>query len=232
MLTGLIVAADDNHNTATIPFLPIDFEKAYTLNEPTFLCNGFPFNSPEGQKWIATRLDKSNITSLLEGVQPFLQTQPQLPKNPDSSLALSLRLSQSHVPDEAFVRRCLAFYRSTSLFLAFPVVDPLLFEETITEVYSSRASAGICTTRAKTCVLTFLCFQALFRSTRDSEEIHIEHEDLFLELRRSVWLDCQDVTLESLEVFVMMVGSLSSTSCSLSILDNLQIGKISTLMST
>lgn len=47
------------------------------------------------------------------------------------------------MPDEAFVRRCLALYRSKSLFLAFPVIDPLLFEETITEAYSSRASEGI-----------------------------------------------------------------------------------------
>lgn len=162
---------------------------------------------------MAIHMERNDSATSLKELGSFLQTQPRCS---DSTELPSPRLREVGLPEEDLVRNRLALCSSQSPFIAIPVVDPILFQTTISEAYSTECFASTSTERAKKCVLAFLCFFSLLGLTQDlegsgdSEEPYETWDDLFDNLRSSVWLNCHDVSLESLQALVMMVCSLHS----------------------
>jgi hypothetical protein len=78
----------------------------------------------------------------------------------------------STLPDKALVEHLLSFYSETYVFMAFPLVDPVLFRHTLDAAYSNNSTACRYTELdrviSKACVLAFVAFISLWQTERST----------------------------------------------------------------
>ncbi|RAH55214.1 C6 transcription factor [Aspergillus piperis CBS 112811] len=125
------------------------------------LFTGIPLLLPEGKQWVQSRTGQNiALSKLVSSNKPPWERQRALTSNalvmnphPESAFDLPDR----NVIDTYFRLFCMSFVRRI-----FPVVDPVLFKETIENAYQqprTRLSYGKASTKA--CVLAFAAFTSL-----------------------------------------------------------------------
>ncbi|ORY72148.1 uncharacterized protein BCR38DRAFT_331904 [Pseudomassariella vexata] len=125
--------------------------------------NGIPFFSTDGQEWIKTRTGTSPAFSTLCALGPPWQNQQHVQQALLSS-ASSLELPDRHIVDEYF-----AVFRSSPFRLVFPVVDIVLFRDTIELAYEPcEGHLSAEPIIAKACVFSFLAIMTLLEATAES----------------------------------------------------------------
>ncbi|KAI1497599.1 fungal-specific transcription factor domain-containing protein [Biscogniauxia marginata] len=134
----------------------------YHLGE---LCsfNGMPLFSPNGQKWIQARAGESPAFPKLTGPPWENKSVQEAFLHPVSNLELPPR----KVTDEYFL-----MYSDRGLEFVFPVIDTVIFKETIDTAYEPwEISTSVKVAGAKACVLSFLSFVSLMEGTLESTPI-------------------------------------------------------------
>ena len=125
------------------------------------LFTGIPLLLPEGKQWVQSRTGQNiSLSKLVTSNKPPWERQRALASNalvmnphPESAFELPDRT----LIDTYFILFCISFVRRI-----FPVVDPVLFKETIENAYQqprTRLPYGKVSTRA--CVLAFAAFISL-----------------------------------------------------------------------
>jgi hypothetical protein len=145
------------------PFTPSSRSTSGTLGQIHYggqhlgeidLENGFPRFSRKGRDWIFSKTGES-ISFQVPGAMPTTKASncpPESPSLPCRETTLSI----------------LDAYLGSTFKLVFPLIDDLLFAETVTLAYSSPdGPATIEHLISKCCVLAFLSMTDLFRTTAD-----------------------------------------------------------------
>lgn len=122
------------------------------------LLTGTPFLFPEGQEWIKARTGQAvSIDKLSPARAPWEKERGQS----FNTLLMNMNsLSPFELPDLGTVRVYIeAYKRSKVMRRIFPVIDPVLFEETVSTAYrQSISSFTYGQASARVCVIAFLTF--------------------------------------------------------------------------
>jgi hypothetical protein len=122
------------------------------------LLTGTPFLFPEGQEWIKARTGQTvSIDKLSPARAPWEKERGQT----FNSLLMNMNsLNPFELPDLGVVRVHIeAYKRSKVMRRIFPVIDPELFEETVSTAYKqSISSFTYGQASARVCVIAFLTF--------------------------------------------------------------------------
>ncbi|KAJ5758508.1 transcriptional regulator family: Fungal Specific TF [Penicillium odoratum] len=121
---------------------------------------GIPYLLPEGQKWIESRTGQTVSSEKFSPARaPWEKERGQI----SNTIMMNLRNDNLfELPDRRSVEVYFdAYKRSTVMRRLFPVVDPELFAETISEAYRQpRSSFGFGQASARACVIAFAAFSA------------------------------------------------------------------------
>ncbi|KAF9875054.1 C6 transcription factor [Colletotrichum karsti] len=132
--------------------------------------NGVPFFSTDGQEWIRSRAGEDASIQTLFALGPLWQTQHPVP-------ILLNGFPQSgpggELPDRATVQEYLALFSASHFALSFPVIDHVLFQETIDVAYQPyEGSPSLEVVTAKAQVFAFFAVVSLFQEDwKSSPEI-------------------------------------------------------------
>ncbi|OLN96419.1 putative transcriptional regulatory protein C530.05-like protein 1 [Colletotrichum chlorophyti] len=122
--------------------------------------NGIPFFSADGQDWIRSRAGEDASFHTLFGMGPLWQTQhpaPILLGNSQVNLGGDL-------PDRSVVHEFLELFRASHFGLSFPLIDYVLFLETIETAYQPTPDAlSLEIVTARACVFAFFAIVSVFR---------------------------------------------------------------------
>ncbi|KAI1491413.1 fungal-specific transcription factor domain-containing protein [Biscogniauxia mediterranea] len=143
------------------PFGSLHFA-GYHLGE---VCsyNGMPLFSPNGQRWIQARTGDVPAFPKLTGA-PW--------ENKSIQEAFLHPVSNLELPDRKVTEEYFSMFCTRGLQFVFPVVDPVLFKDTIDDAYEPwEISPSIKIASAKACVLSFLSFVSLMEGTLESAPI-------------------------------------------------------------
>ncbi|KAE8347384.1 hypothetical protein BDV24DRAFT_157676 [Aspergillus arachidicola] len=172
-------------------------------SEAVYLFNGFPFLAPEGRNWLLSHIDRENFPFSVSQWKPFQRTRSD--EAPCASVESPYQLHRDVcLPPLLTVRQYIASYFSHGLCLALPVIDPSRFETTVSKAYATGRVTNTAELQAKICVLSFLCLQSLFQSSSDAKDLVIDGECISATVKSLISIVCQDMTLESLQICVMM----------------------------
>ncbi|GKZ23931.1 hypothetical protein AbraCBS73388_010536 [Aspergillus brasiliensis] len=186
------------------------------------LFTGIPLLLPEGKKWVQSRTGQNiALSKLVSSNKPPWERQRALTSNalamnphPESAFELPDRA----VIDAYFRLFCLSFVRRI-----FPVVDPVLFKETIETVYQQpRTRLPYGKVSHKACVLAFAAFISLVPPPEFEHEVRkltpLNSEAYFTRAQCLVPQVLQEsASVEGLQVISMMAifelvtGNLQST---------------------
>jgi hypothetical protein len=122
------------------------------------LLTGTPFLFPEGQEWIKARTGQPvSIDKLCPERAPWEKERGQ---SLNTLLMNMNSLNPFELPDLGTVRVYIeAYKRSKPMRRIFPVIDPVLFEETVSTAYrQSISSLTYGQASARVCVIAFLTF--------------------------------------------------------------------------
>ncbi|KAK1572870.1 fungal-specific transcription factor domain-containing protein [Colletotrichum navitas] len=123
--------------------------------------NGIPFFSQDGQDWIRSRAGEDASFQALFAMGPLWQTQHSVP----IFLDFPQQNSGGGLPDRTVVEEFLAHFRTSHFFLTFPLIDHVLFLDTIDLAYHPPQGAStLQVVTAKACVFAFLAIVSLFQS--------------------------------------------------------------------
>ncbi|OHE99408.1 fungal specific transcription factor [Colletotrichum orchidophilum] len=127
--------------------------------------NGIPFFSVDGQEWIRSRAGEDASFQTLFGMGPLWQTQHPVPIVIDFLEGSS----SGELPDRTVVEEYLALFRASQFGLSFPVIDFVLFGETIELAYQPvHSKATLEAVTAKACVFAFFAVVSLFQGEWNS----------------------------------------------------------------
>jgi hypothetical protein len=131
------------------------------------LLTGTPFLFPEGQEWIKARTGQAvSIEKLSPARAPWEKERGQS----FNTLLMNMNsLNPFDLPDLGTVRVYLeAYKRSKVMRRIFPVIDPILFEETVRTAYrQSISSFTYGQASARVCVIAFLTFASRLPPVND-----------------------------------------------------------------
>ena len=123
------------------------------------LITGIPFLLPEGQQWVESRTGQSIAFDKLSPARPPWEKQRAVNSG---ALLMSLQTQNPfELPSQSVVEIYLDMYRGALMRIIFPILDPVLFRETIKAAYqpqSSNRSYRPASTRA--CIFAFTAFAA------------------------------------------------------------------------
>ncbi|KAH7632541.1 hypothetical protein B0T09DRAFT_75845 [Sordaria sp. MPI-SDFR-AT-0083] len=133
--------------------------------------NGIPFFSEDGQAWIRSRTGQEASFPAIWGDVPPWQTRPSL----DSVFLCKVAqqpVGQLELPERKVVEQYVSFFIASEFRLAFPLVDPVLFNETLDVAYGHDGEHGEMNglsfeqITAKACVFAFLSVISLLEAER------------------------------------------------------------------
>lgn len=156
--------------------------------------NGLPFFSECGKAWIRSCTgENAQFPALPRDLFLDVQVQPD-----DSDLSL---------PDIEVVEDYLRFFRGAHLKLEFPVVDSVMFQDTIRIAYGlvPDLAPHECML-AKACVFAFLSVLSLFEGERRQPSLRVDGDACALKARRLLSASAQDLGLTTLQTALMLVG--------------------------
>lgn len=174
------------------------------LGKLSFLT-GVPFLLPEGQAWIQARTGQAIAHDKLSPMHP-----PWEKERAQSNKRLLMSLTNEDLlglPDWRTVRLYLdAFTTTSAMRRIFPVIDPDLFEETISIAYQqSTSNSRQLSSRA--CVTAFLAFVCrLAPINRITQNSPVDHELLAYKTQFLIAHILQEpATLDALQAITMLV---------------------------
>ncbi|OJJ43950.1 hypothetical protein ASPZODRAFT_135352 [Penicilliopsis zonata CBS 506.65] len=169
------------------------------------LITGIPFFLPEGQQWVQSRTGQSTAFANLSAVQ--------FPWGKQRSLGVNMLLQEMkapdpfELPDKSLVTDYFRLYSSSQMRVIFPVVDRVLFAQTIETAYSS----GLERPGLRASIFAFLAFASVVcdedpclkdlypqRPALDSEPYAIKAQWLVPFILQ------EGTTLDGLQTFVML----------------------------
>lgn len=130
--------------------------------------NGIPFFSEDGQAWIRSRTGQDASFPAIWGDVPPWQTRPSV----DSAFLTRVAqqpIGQLDPPDRKVVEQYFSFFCSSEFRRAFPLVDPVLFRQTLDLAYGQNGeNDGFSFEKitAKACVFAFLSVISLLEEER------------------------------------------------------------------
>jgi hypothetical protein len=128
--------------------------------------NCMPFFSEEGYNWIRARTGEEPLFTNLRIQQERWQDEAQ--RNPPSSIVPSA--SDTVLPDRALVEALASKYCTSHAYAVFPVIDPVLFQKTIEQVYEPTPSHSRVTIEAaRTSIIAFIALVSIFSVEFDME---------------------------------------------------------------
>lgn len=172
--------------------------------------NGIPIFSDNGKELIRSRTGQEAVfpSLLLNGPRGHD------PRRLHQSVFSGFRLgAMQHpvvdfsLPDRQVVNEYLHFFRTSFFKLEFPVVDPLLFHETVDIAYQSfegpEPPEAVC---AKACVFAFLSVISLLGNDRQTTFSPVDGDTFGTKTEYFLPLLLQDVNLTVLQTVLMLVG--------------------------
>lgn len=171
--------------------------------------NGIPFFSADGQEWIRSRAGEDASFQTLFGMGPLWQTQHPVPifiDFPEGN-------ASGELPDRTVVEEYLALFRASQFGLSFPVIDFVLFQETIELAYEqSDGSPSLESVTAKACVFAFFAVVSLFQGEWNSTP-EIDGEACAGAAQRLVAVILQGTNITALETVFMLVSTIFRRNC-------------------
>ncbi|EAA29292.2 hypothetical protein GE21DRAFT_6931 [Neurospora crassa] len=172
--------------------------------------NGIPFFSEDGQAWIRSRTGQQASFPAIWGDIPPWQTRPSA----DSGLLCKVAekpIEQIELPDRKIVEQYLSFFISSEFRLAFPLVDPVLFKQTLDLAYAhgqgDRNGLGFEQITAKACVFAFLSVLSLLeveRTQRYPDIPNIDTDMMAAKAQMLLPLTIQALDITSLQASFML----------------------------
>ena len=128
-----------------------------------------------------------------------------------NSVSRDVQLLQDTVklPDRETTEELALRYSSHILSLVFPIIDKVLFEETINLAYQQGSFQPTGHASAKACIYAFLAFVSIFNIHSGSGTgLPLNSEAYALKAQSLTPQVLQDITTESLQTAVMLVSNL------------------------
>lgn len=121
------------------------------------LITGIPFLLPEGQRWVESRTDQSIAFDKLSPARPPWEKQRALNS---SALLMSLQTQDPfELPSQTVTEIYFELYRCALMRIIFPVLDFIMFRDTIKVAYSPQGTGrSYRPASAKACIFAFLAF--------------------------------------------------------------------------
>ncbi|KXH45085.1 fungal specific transcription factor domain-containing protein [Colletotrichum simmondsii] len=146
---SIISLEGSSSSSSAPPVCGLRFARYY-LNE-TVSPSGAPFFSVDHQNWIRRCTGQAHVFSNLSELEPTSSL------SSSSSCAggdyYSADCNQIELPARHVVEDYLQMFRATPFRLVFPIVDGVLFQETVSQAYDPQHAAN---TAAQACVFSFL----------------------------------------------------------------------------
>ncbi|KAK3954792.1 hypothetical protein QBC32DRAFT_74854 [Pseudoneurospora amorphoporcata] len=174
--------------------------------------NGIPFFSEDGQAWIRSRTGQEASFPEIWGDVPPWQTRPSF----DSVFLCKVArqpVGQLELPERKVVEQYVSFFIASEFRLAFPLVDPVLFEETLDLAYGRAGEQGAMNglsfeqITAKACVFAFLSIISLLefeRTERFPDIPSIDTDMLAAKAQMLLPLTIQALDITSLQTSFML----------------------------
>ncbi|KAK9357276.1 hypothetical protein V1504DRAFT_442903 [Lipomyces starkeyi] len=165
--------------------------------------NGVPFFSPEGNRWVQTRTGQTGALEKLCAFGPPWQNQRNFHTFPGNNQMLQ---STIELPDREIVEEYVLGFSSDLLSLVFPLIDPVLFEETIKLAYNSGNTDPVGHCSAKACIYSFLAFVSIFNlHSRTRTRPPVDTEACVSKALSLLTQVLQETTIDSLQSVVMLL---------------------------
>ncbi|KAK4662447.1 hypothetical protein QC763_611640 [Podospora pseudopauciseta] len=163
--------------------------------------NGVPHFSTTGREWIRSRAGQAPVFPAVWDDDEVDRGAPQLGKED----VLPPIEEPPSLPDRAVTERYLAFFGTSHFRLVFPVLDTVLFEETIDTAYGLGSPGPHELLVAKTCVFAFLCMVTLFVGSESPVVPPIEGDVMAAKAQHLLPAALRrDFTLTSLQTMIML----------------------------
>jgi hypothetical protein len=134
--------------------------------------DGMSIFSAAGTAWIRSRAGEEPVFQHIQIFGRPWQAQQVAQDRPSKLLELVQNPLNDTLPDKPIVEHLLSFYSETYVFMAFPLIDPVLFRHTLDAAYSNDSTACRYTELdqiiAKACVLAFVAFMSLWQTERSA----------------------------------------------------------------
>ncbi|KAK0614905.1 hypothetical protein B0T17DRAFT_592780 [Bombardia bombarda] len=179
--------------------------------------SGLPFFSAAGQKWISFCTGEEVAFPAIWGRTPPWQAQYRahsflLPASGSTSAAEAGSLNQAVVdmslPDRWLVEDYLRFFRSSHFRLEFPVVDTIMFQNTINIAYEPcQSSPSPDSITAKASIFAFLACMSLFEGDRRPPGPSVDGAIFAIKAQHLFPILLQDFTITGLQTVLMLLFS-------------------------
>ncbi|GAB1215274.1 hypothetical protein ATERTT37_004460 [Aspergillus terreus] len=125
---------------------------------PVSLVTGIPFLSPSGRQWVQARTGQEVTFDKLSPTRPPWEKERAQRSN---SVLMNLQSQGAfELPDRNVVERHFDLYQSSLMQRIFPVVDTVLFSETIKAAYQQPYASLAGQSDKRACVFAFLAFSS------------------------------------------------------------------------
>lgn len=163
--------------------------------------NGIPFFSEKGQQWINTRTGETDLFRDLSGPQP-LQSFAVSPSSSNGFIGTLHTL-----PDRSIVEELIHEFQNTGFRLVFPVIDRILFADTVELAYSEGKNAqSLENITARACVLAFLSILVLFQAN-EGKHFDVDSDSCAMKAYYLLSDVLEDASINSLQTVFMLVCS-------------------------
>ncbi|KAK9242427.1 hypothetical protein V1506DRAFT_495526 [Lipomyces tetrasporus] len=175
---------------------------------------GISLFSIDGQQWVQSRTGQTVTFEKLCAFGPPWQNLRFLDRNYLSRKFQTLQ-GVVKLPKRDVVEECTLAYSSSILRFVFPLIDTVLFDETIKLAYQPDNNNGPGVASAKACIYSFLAFASVFNlhsstwSAVDSEACALKAESLLPQVLHETTIDSLQ-TAVMLLVFQLFSGNLQS----------------------
>lgn len=188
---------------------------------PVSLITGIPFLSHSGRQWVQSRTGQQIAFDKLSPTRPPWEKQRAQTSN--AMLMNSQCQKIFELPDRKLVERNSELYHSSLIQRIFPVIDVVIFKETIKAAYDLPHPDSPVPSSTRACIFAFLAFATLIHHPCMKEGLDgietIDGESYVLKVQHLVpQLVQEPVTLESLQAVTMLAiyelfsGNLQSAS--------------------
>lgn len=171
--------------------------------------NGLPLFSPEGQQWIKEKTGEDSNFDILQGFGPLWQNN----RHSNGANLLSIGINSGslsvELPDRAALEFFLAGFANSKLRSVFPVLDPVLFQDTLNMAYSPlQVSERAKVLMARAAVFGFLALVSVFDGERYKRSLKMSPEECASTSWHLVTQFEQASMMDGLQAAVMLVFAL------------------------